>query len=237
MSCARAFARVAICALATAACCPHTHAADAPTTAEHDCNFADFTPETADQLRAATVKADTGARVYFSKGGGDCPGDSKSCRDKRYLVAGDQVVLTKRLHGFACAWYERKNVNEYIVGWLPTKALDEIEAPASPPSSAWIREWSRFVALGNQATLTISADAGGDSLHIVGEALWLSSASAAGPHTGEFDGVGKPRGNHLSVKDNDGECVLDLFLLDDNVLFVQSHGICGGMNVRFDGLY
>jgi len=234
VSCARAFARVAIFALATAACCPHTHAADAN---ERDCSFADFSAEKGGQLRAATIRADAGARVYFSKSGSDCPDASKSCRDKRYLVAGDQVAVTKHFHGFACAWYERKNVNEYITAWLPTEALEGTEAPASPPSSAWIREWSRFVALGNESTLTISADSSGDSLHIVGSALWMSSASTSGPHTGEFDGIGKPRGNRLTAQDKDGECVLDLFLLDDNVLFVQTHDICGGMNVRFGGLY
>lgn len=237
MNRARAFARVAFFAVATVACSPYTRAAGASPPTGQACTFADFAPEMGGQLRAATVKAGTGARAYFSKGGGDCPSDAKSCRDKRYLVAGDQLAVTKHSHGYACAWYERKNVNEYIVGWLPNKALEEAEVPAAPPSSAWIREWSRFVALGNQSSLAISAHDGDDSLHVVGSALWMSSASPSGPHTGEFDGIGKPRGNRLTVNDHDGECVLDLFLLDDNVLFVQSHHICGGMNVRFDGLY
>jgi hypothetical protein len=205
---------------------------------ERGCDSADFTTSPAPAPQLATVRSGAGARVHFFRGGGSCPeGPAAECRQKAYLVPGDSVAVAQHRTGFACAWYQRSNVNDAIVGWLPVKALEETKPPSSPPLAAWVREWTRFVASGNEATIQITRDPDGRSLRVAGEAQWMSSGMKdSGPNLAEVSGVGRPEGNRLVIH-GEGDCVLELYLLDTGSLFVRDGFRCGGMNVTFSGLY
>lgn len=210
-----------------------TSPAGAPGEAMH-CRWDDFmTGQT--PIRVAQVKKSAGPRVHFRKDDTQCAkGVQRPCQDRAYLVPDDTVAVAGHRAGLACAWFNRRNVNDAIVGWLPADALDELPLPAAPALSSWIKEWSRFIALGNESSITITLTADGHALHAKGFAEWMGGG-ATEPHIGEFEGSALPQGNHLTVNDNG--CVVEMFLLSDYDLFVRDRFDCGGMNVTFRGLY
>jgi hypothetical protein len=212
-------------------------AATDPVPAERQCDYGDFMSSA--HLQVASVREGVGRRVHFFRSSATCPeGAAPECSDKAYLVPKDTVAVAKHRAGFACAWYQRKNVNDRIVGWLPAAALEESAPPSAPPLSAWVSEWSRFVTLGNEARLTITLEPDGRSLRVTGEAEWMSTTTKdAVPNLGGVSGVGRPEGNRLIIQDEGGDCGLELFLLDTGALFAREHHHCGGMNVTFEGLY
>jgi hypothetical protein len=208
-----------------------TSATDAD--AKH-CQWDDFIDGNA-RISAADVKNSAGPRVHFMKFDAHCAnGPERACRDRGYLVPGDSVAIAKHYAGLACVWFNRRNVNDEIVGWLPQTALDESKPRAAPPTSSWVKEWSRYIASGNESKITITLAPDGRSLRVAGFAEWMSGG-ATEPHTGEFEGSAQAQGNQLTIHDNG--CVVEMFLLGDDHLFVRDHFDCGGMNVTFRGLY
>lgn len=55
------------------------------------------------------------------------------------------------------------------------------------------------------------------------------------PHTGDFDFTETPIANAVAHLDGDGCDVV--LVLSNNRLHVADNAMCGGMNVRFDGVY
>jgi hypothetical protein len=210
-----------------------TSPAGAPGEATH-CGWDDFmTGQT--PIRVAQVKKSAGPRVHFRKDDAHCAkGVQRPCQDRAYLVPDDTVAVAGHRASLACVWFNRRNVNDEIVGWLPADALDELPVPTAPALSSWTKEWSRFIALGNESSITITLAADGHALHAKGFAEWMGGG-ATEPNMGEFEGSALPQGNHLTVNDNG--CVVEMFLLSDSDLFVRDHFDCGGMNVTFRGLY
>lgn len=209
----------------------------APTSAAKEpahCTWDDFIDGDA-RLSVADVKKAAGPRVHFLKVDASCPkGATGACRAGGYLVPGDTVAIAGHHAGLACAWFNRRNVNDEVVGWLPETALDESPPPSAPALSSWVKEWSRYIASGNESSIAITLDADGHSLHVKGSAEWMGGG-ATEPHLGEFEGSAQPQGNRLKIGD-DG-CIVELFLLSEGNLFARDHFNCGGMNVTFRGLY
>ena len=206
----------------------------ASNTAPTHCAWDDFMYGEA-KISVGEIRKSAGPRVHFLKYAGHCGKDPQhACPDRAYLVPGDAVAIAKHHDTLACAWYNRTQVNDEVVGWLPQSALEETAPPEAPALANWTKAWSRFISLGNESNVTITRDADGNSLHVVGSAEWMGGG-ATEPHLGEFEGSAQPQGNRLVIHSN--VCVVEMFLLDDYHLFARDHFDCGGMNVTFRGLY
>ncbi len=74
-------------------------------------------------------------------------------------------------------------------------------------------------------------------MSVRGDAIF-DNRTAAGLHFGEFSFVSTPAGGVLSnsVDLNDGHCSTVLRVTED-FLVAADNARCGGLNVRFDGVY
>jgi hypothetical protein len=172
------------------------------------------------------ARATGGRRAYFYGDEEGCPAQTEKCRQKAYVVAGDVLIVSRSFGDFACAWYQPARGHE-TVGWIASSQLAVSEPDANPPPVRWLGEWGFYdnsltVGRGRGATLSVS-----------GEAFW-HGADPSNVHTGEVTGSAAPAGNTLKIEDD--PCKLTLRLVGD-YLVAGDNGECGGMNVRFDGVY
>ena len=197
------------------------------------------------QVSLARVKADV-AKVNFidnaKPGAPRCPSRDASCARRAFVVAGDRVLVTGEGE-FLCASYKSPKGAE-TDGWLPDGAL-EIMATADTKLADWRGAWKRDVEG------KISLKPAGAEIDISGEALWGSGdperVRMGGVHSGELSGKARPVGNVLALGDGydgrkapDPEHAEDCFArlrLFGPYLLVEDNSGCGGMNVRFNGLY
>ena len=182
-------------------------------------------PADSTEFRTARVVGAKGSRAYFH---GDeeesCP--SAKCRTKAYVVPGDEVLVSKSFGDWLCAWYQPPKGGE-TVGWIPSDQLSVTETLKSPPQSAWLGKWEYY-----QQTLDISRDARTGLLRVEGVAIWKGFGDNV--HTGAVGGAARPEGNVLVVEED--ICRVTLRLVGAS-LVVTDNSDCGGMNVRFDGVY
>lgn len=178
---------------------------------------------------AKVVGKDT-ARAYFfydplRKG---CPNVSlEKCKEKSYLIPGDQLVVANTYGDFICGWYSPTKGSS-TVGWLLSSDL-EITAPdAAPSPDKWAGAWSAY---SGSHSITIKNETTG-SLRMHGEASWTGITGSV--HTGNFNGSTKPQGNQVTLDDD--MCKVYLILLGD-YLVANDNSYCGGANVRFNGVY
>lgn len=82
----------------------------------------------------------------------------------------------------------------------------------------------------NQIKIQKAAD---QKLNLKGIAIEETSRSA--PNTGDFDFTETPTANIVAHLDRDGCDVV--LVLSNGKLHVADNAMCGGMNVRFDGVY
>lgn len=130
-------------------------------------------------------------------------------------------------------------------GWLPRSAL-RIEPPAQPDLSAWVGQWRRD----KEAAIELKPK-GPNGLQVTGSATYGAldpqRVRRGAVNMGTLEGVSTPRGNILPVGEkydgvrspDEGQnfaCKARLRLLGP-YLAVEDNGNCGGMNVRFTGIY
>src|SRR5437588_2687234 len=60
----------------------------------------------AKEFRLARVEGPRGARAYFYGEDEGCPAPNVKCRQKTYVVPGDEVVVSRTFGDFLCAWYQ-----------------------------------------------------------------------------------------------------------------------------------
>jgi hypothetical protein len=109
--------------------------------------------------------------------------------------------------------------------WVKSSDIREVKADPAPPLSAWAGKW-----VNGDGRIVIEISKSG-RLHLQGTAEWHGSQSN---HTGNFEDETAPSGNHLHV-DVD-PCTVDLTLIG-NHLVANDNNQCGGMNVRFWGIW
>lgn len=177
-------------------------------------------------FKAARVVAERGARVYFYGDDEQCPkvGAAK-CRLKSYLIAGDEVIVSRAFGDWLCAWFQPKRGGE-TVGWLRAESLSVAEPDSKPPPARWVGEWEYDIQ-----SLKIGASGGG-ALRVEGQAFWRGLGDNI--HTGEVAGTARPSGNELVLEDD--ICRVTLKLVGE-YLVAHDNANCGGVNVRFDGVY
>ena len=196
---------------------------------ENLCRNGFFPRENAD-FRLARVAAARGERVYFyGDARDDCP-QGPNCRRKSYLVAGEEVIVSRQFGRFACAWYQPAKGAE-TVGWL---AADNLEFAAARQWTIddWLGEWKY-----GDARVTIVKAKSDGALSVTGSALWRGIGDNV--HVGELDYEGRPEANLLKIGDSTGgeyDCRVTLRRVG-RYLIAGDNLNCGGVNVTFAGVY
>jgi hypothetical protein len=179
------------------------------------CNFDGFG---ADPKLAEVTKATIG---YFG-----CA-TAKDCIPAK-LAAGDAVTPYHTDGDWTCAYLQQKDGAG--PGWVKNDAIREVKADPAPPLEAWFGKWGH-----GDDEIRITAVKGIAQLHLAGDAVWQGGAGVA--HTGDFEGDAVPAGNHLHfVEDGPDSCTVDLTLIG-KYLVADDNQMCGGMNVRFWGIW
>jgi hypothetical protein len=199
-----------------------------------------------EKVALARVAA-TEARLNFIAGPGKrtpaCPSAESACRLKAFIVAGDDVLVIAADGPYVCATFKSPGGIE-TSGWLPRAAL-QIAGPEPAPAQQWEGKGRR----GGDAEILLKSH--GDAVEVSGQASWGGSdpkrVKRGAINTGELAGEGKPRDQTLAIGyDPDGsgfppaedaaDCAARLRLYG-RYLAVEDNGACGGLNVRFTGVY
>jgi hypothetical protein len=165
------------------------------------------------------------ARVYLQKAAKACPA-SGACgqRQKAFLVGGDQVFVSKAKDGFRCAYYGTAG-GKLIAGFLPDSALAPVQEQTQLTTDFLAGTW-----YSGDDTVQIAASGQG-KVHASGSATWQGMNTA---NEGSFEADATVSATQVAFKDDACEVQArrrgNYLLLDDN-------SQCGGMNVRFMGIY
>lgn len=142
------------------------------------------------------------------------------------LAAGDVVAPYHADGDWTCAYIQQRDGAG--PGWVKTSDVRDIPADTAPPLGAWAGTWAN--GLGR---IRIAASNG--KLHLTGEAEWHGPGGVV--HTGDFEGDAAPQGNHLHfVEAGADTCTVDLTSIG-RYLVANDNDRCGGMNVRFWGIW
>lgn len=183
----------------------------------------------AGELRTARVTGKKNERAHFYGEDEGCPGPAAKCRQKAYVIPGDEVVVSRAFGDWLCAWHQPARGPE-TVGWLAAGRLAVAE-PAAAPLASWLGEWEFY---DNALRLSRAQTAG--ALRVEGDATWVG-ANPGNVHVGEVEGEAAPAGGVLRVGgDDEQDCRLTLRLVGA-YLVASDNKRCGGLNVTFDGVY
>jgi hypothetical protein len=167
----------------------------------------------------------------------NCPADTKACRKKAYLVAGDLVLTGKTRGAFTCVSYQSTRATKQIwtTGWLPSKALTPVAPMPAPQMPDWLGTWSQ-----PGGDIEIKQIAGG-KLSVEGEMVVPTAHDA---HTGEIKAQVTPGKDTIAFVDDGstpfekdgGECRVRMQRVGAWLMVEDNEG-CGGATVTFTGLY
>jgi hypothetical protein len=156
---------------------------------------------------------------------GSCP-ETADCRKGGEIASGSEVlVAARRFHGMACAWFQPADEVENV-GWIP-EANVKIRTPA-PANESWTGAWNDR----GHNWLYIDAVPDSPRLHIAGHARWYSGTDVI--HFGRVNGDTTPGVAHLNV--SEGDCTVYAHVVARYLVAVDN-ARCGGVSVRFDGVY
>ena len=103
----------------------------------------------------------------------------------------------------------------------------KIKSP-QPPNESWAGDWNDS----GHNWLYIDASSGKSQLRIAGHARWNNNNGVI--HFGRVNGESTPGVDHLSV--SEGSCTVYAHVAG-RYLVVVDNSNCGGISVRFDGIY
>ena len=113
--------------------------------------------------------------------------------------------------------------------WIRTENLRVVSYDEHPPLAAWVGAWS-----GGEVHVRLRAGSAPGTLQLVGSAVWHGKFTS---NFGDTRGSGSPVGNHLHfVEEGPDSCTIDMTLLGRYIL-AEDNMQCGGMNVRFQGIW
>jgi hypothetical protein len=177
-------------------------------------------------FKLAKVGGNWTARVHFFSDDDDCPLYEVKCETKRYLVTGDQLLVSRRYGQWVCGWYQPRKGGE-TVGWLLADKLVLSEPPARPTLANWVGSW-KYAG----KTLDIRRDGKTGLLKVKGYAIW--EGVGGNVHVGGVEAVARPEGDDLVLVEE--ECRVSLKLVGDYLVGKDNSG-CGGVNVRLNGVF
>ncbi|APG04839.1 hypothetical protein BJI69_13680 [Luteibacter rhizovicinus DSM 16549] len=162
----------------------------------------------------------------------NCPeGGAPACESGEYAKPGERVILGQSSGEYRCA-YAPDAQGGGRAGWIPSRRLRLLPIVAVPPVGAWTGMWSNGT---DRLRLTANADG---TLSGQGNAYWPgppgTNIAPLARHFGGISARAAPMGQRLELKQS--ACQVTAWLLND-LLVVDDNGQCGGMNVRFSGVY
>jgi hypothetical protein len=187
------------------------------------------------QLKKVTGKE----KVYFIKGNGSpgyddvgegCPGNSESCKQKQYLVAGDLVITSRGHSDWTCSAFVTKD-GDTIMGWLPTLKLEETPL-SSIQNKSWIGTWKK-----NSKTMPSNL-----KIMLKNKLLKIEGYYSEPPREFSIDSLARPGKNFTEFQyDTSGKdaCMASLFLLGNYLIvnqFIKNKQF-GNCTIVFDGIY
>jgi len=178
------------------------------------------------EFKLATVSGIKGTKIHFSNDDDGCPSADAKCRMRSYLVTGNQVLVSRMYGSWICSWYQPLKRSE-TVGWLPVDSLVIPEHPTIPALGKWIGRWKYY-----DQSLKIRRDRKSGFLTVQGDAIWRGLGDNV--HVGSVAARSAPRGNELILIEEG--CQVTLKLVGDYIV-ASDNSECGGMNVRFNGVY
>jgi len=141
------------------------------------------------------------------------------------LKPGDTVVVNRVDGDWTCGYLTARR--GAAQGWIRSADIRPVNFDQNPPLSAWVGNWSQAE---NRIRIQPSKTSG--KLDLEGEAYWHGIGDNV--HTGEFSSEAAPAGSKLHVEDD--PCRIDLALIGKYIL-ANDNNMCGGMNVRFWGVW
>jgi hypothetical protein len=192
--------------------------ASAQTKPTEACTFVGFASDAQKQPNLAEVKTKTPALMWMA-----CD-SAKGCFSVK-LDPGSPVLIYRNDGAWTCGY----GVDRHGAGpaWFRSGDLRPLEFTAAPAMAAWYGVWK-----GGEDRVTIAAGRNAGELRVAGNAIW--QGAKGNEHFGEVAGSAAPGGNRLHVVD--GGCAIDLTLAGKYILADDNQG-CGGMNVRFAGIW
>ncbi|MGE6332600.1 hypothetical protein [Stenotrophomonas sp. NPDC077659] len=169
-------------------------------------------------------------RLYLLGDLDGCPAKGEpACRQRSYVVSGDTVVTGRDLGPYRCAFFPNKVGGS--AGWVDRSKLQPV-AQVTPTLQGWAGDWK-------DGDNGLQIRVRGSQLLVDGDAYWPSANPSlaerpGGPHIGAVSASATPRGSQVDFVED--SCKVHAQLLGD-VLVVSDNSECGGMNVRFNGVY
>jgi hypothetical protein len=157
-----------------------------------------------------------------------CTYDGFSTNPKLAEVAGDPLLVYRVEGAWTCGYLSQHGGAG--PAWVRSAEIRLVQVDPNPPLAAWAGTWK-----GGEDRVTIQLSKTPGSLALKGAAVWRGRANAV--HTGDFEGEGTPQGNHLHFVDSGTDsCTID-FTLVGAYIVADDNNKCGGMNVRFQGIW
>ncbi len=144
------------------------------------------------------------------------------------IETGNPVVVYRAEGDWICGYLSDKKGSG--PGWIQAKDARPVEFDRNPPLREWLGIWT-----GGEDRVRIRMSKQPGKLALDGSAEWHGGGDNV--HTGEFSGEVTPKGNHLNYAEGDAEaCTIELTLFGKYIL-ANDNDRCGGMNVRFWGVW
>ena len=183
-----------------------------------------------EQSRFALARVVDAPRLYLLGDMDGCPAKGEpACRQRSYVVNGDTVVTGRDLGAYRCAFFPNRVGGS--AGWVDRSKLQPLPV-AVPSLQDWAGNWKDG---DNGLRITVQ----GGQLHVEGDAYWPSANPTPeqrpyGPNMGQVEARAAPRGADVEFAED--TCKVRVHSLGE-VLIVADNSECGGMNVRFNGVY
>jgi hypothetical protein len=167
-------------------------------------------------------------KAFFLKDYKGCP-NTENCKRKYYSSKGDRMVVSKQYLNWSCAW--NVDSKKLLAGWVETKKMSPIVLKSVLSQAEIEGVWKN----GRTGKIKIVSSNEG-ALKAVGEAIWYGNSIN---HEGGFEGELVDTGSQYQVKSDEAEyqCLVNMFFISQNYMVAQDNGNCGGVNVRFNGVY
>jgi hypothetical protein len=138
--------------------------------------------------------------------------------------AGMTGVMWRQAGSQVCVSLPDKGKLNTVYGWIPASRWHGSDSRPQP-LDRWVGVWQ------NETGKITIQQANATQLHMVGAAVW---GSPDNQHLGSFELTEAPKDG--VVFGDDSGCKIALRLVGD-YLVAADNGYCGGMNVRFNGMY
>ena len=155
------------------------------------------------------------------------------CRSDRSCIPetfapGDPILVYRVAGDWTCGYLWHSDGAG--PGWVRSTDIRPIKFDPQPALSAWAGTWT-----GGEDRVTIQLSNIPGELDLKGEATWHGAGGV--DHLGDFAGAAAPHGNHLHVASGGADpCLVNLTLVGRYIV-ADDNNKCGGLNVRFWGLW